>query len=97
MIRPRTKPRRGTPSKAEKAALWDAVYERAEGSCELRLHKDCTRDRILPRTGDLLFKAHLVHLKSRGSGGKWTMENCRIGCAPCHSGSMHTEGKRPNL
>jgi len=23
------------------------------------------------------------------------MENCRIGCANCHSGSMHTEGKRP--
>lgn len=95
MIRRRTKPRRGQPTKAEKSAIWDAVYERAEGKCELRLHKQCSGARVLPRTGELLFKAHLVHLKSRGAGGTWTMENCRLGCAPCHNGSMHTEGKKP--
>jgi 5-methylcytosine-specific restriction endonuclease McrA len=86
--RKRSKPRRGEPTREEKLALRQAVYERAQGKCELRLHKGCSRDRILPWDGEVLFRAHLVHLKSRGSGGKWTMENCRLGCANCHSGSM---------
>ena len=90
----RSKPRRGQPTREEKSSLRLAVYERAGGRCEIRLHKDCSGDRILPYDGEVLFRAHLVHLKSRGAGGKWTMENCRLGCAPCHTGSMHTEGRK---
>jgi 5-methylcytosine-specific restriction endonuclease McrA len=90
----RSRPRRGQPTRQEKASLRLAVYERAGGRCELRMHKDCSGDQILPYDGEVLFRAHLVHLKSRGAGGKWTMENCRLGCAPCHTGSMHTEGRK---
>jgi 5-methylcytosine-specific restriction endonuclease McrA len=86
--------RRGQPTKDEKSALRLAVYERDQGRCQLRLHKDCSRDRVLPYDGEVLFRAHLVHIRGRGAGGKWTMENCKIGCAACHSGSVHTEGKR---
>lgn len=93
----RLKPRRGELTKAEKEALRIAVYIRDRGKCQLRLHKQCSADRELPYDGELLFRAHLVHLKSRGAGGKWTMDNMVIGCAACHSGSMHTEGRKPNL
>jgi hypothetical protein len=86
--------RRGQPTKSEKEAIRLAVYERAEGKCELRLHRECSREAVLPYEGDVLFRAHLVHIKSRGSGGKWTMVNCLLGCASCHSGSVHTEGAR---
>ena len=89
--------RRGQPTNEEKSALRLAVYQRAGGKCELRLHKQCSGERVLPYEGEVLFRAHLVHLHSRGAGGKWTMENCKIGCAACHNGSMHTGGKKPNL
>ena len=38
----------------------------------------------------------LVHLKSLGTGGKTTRENCKIWCAPCHFGpdGHRTEGMR---
>lgn len=87
-------PRRGQPNRDEKRVLRDAVYERDGGRCQLRLHRECSGDRTLPSEGEVLFRAHLVHIKGRGAGGKWTMENCVIGCAACHSGSVHTEGKK---
>ena len=93
--RKRSKPRRGQPTKQEKEALRLAVYIRANGKCQLLLHKDCSQNRVLPFEGEVMYRAHLVHLKSRASGGKWTMENCLIGCNACHIGSMHTEGKHP--
>ena len=93
----RSKPRRGQPTKDEKAAIRLAVYERARGRCELRLHKDCTRDRVLPWDGDVFERGHLVHLKSRGAGGGWDMANLMLGCPACHLGSMHSEGKKPTL
>jgi 5-methylcytosine-specific restriction endonuclease McrA len=86
--------RRGQPSKKEKHALKVAVYERAGGLCELKLHKECSGARVLPFEGDVFERAHMVHLKSKGSGGAWTMENLRNGCPACHLGSMHTEGKK---
>jgi hypothetical protein len=43
---------------------------------------------------DVFERAHMVHIKSKGSGGAWTMENLRNGCPACHLGSMHTEGKK---
>ena len=91
----RSKPRRGEPTPKEKAAIRQAVYERAGGLCQLRLHKDCTGLRILPFEGDVFERAHLVHLRARGAGGTWDMDNLTLGCAACHLGSMHTEGKKP--
>ena len=88
--------RRGQPTCEEKGVLRLAVYERDGGKCQLRLHRQCSGERILPYEGEVLFRAHLVHIKSRGAGGKWTMENCIIGCAACHSGSVHTEGVKIN-
>lgn len=88
--RKRAKPRRGQPTKAEKKALRWAVYERARGICELRLMPGCLGP--VPFNGSLRVRGHLVHLKSRGAGGKWDMENCRWGCAVCHLDGMHTKG-----
>lgn len=90
-------PRRGQPTAEEKRALRLAVYERDGGMCRLRLHRECSGERVLPLEGEVMYRAHLVHLKSRGAGGGWTLENCVIGCNACHIGSMHTEGKKPTL
>jgi hypothetical protein len=85
--------RRGQPTPEEKAAIRLAVYERSGGRCELNLGPKCIKG-ILPFTGDSpLFHGHLVHVRSRGAGGKWTMENCLWGCVECHIGYSHTEGK----
>jgi hypothetical protein len=43
--------RRGQPSKKEKHALKVAVYERAGGLCELKLHRECSGARVLPFEG----------------------------------------------
>lgn len=87
-------PRRGQPTKAEKASIRLAVYERAAGLCELNLGPKCIKG-VLPFEGSSpLDHGHLVHVKSRGAGGKWTMENSRWGCVECHSGYHHTEGKK---
>jgi hypothetical protein len=84
--------RRGQPTREEKEGLRMAVYARAEGRCELNLGPKCIKG-VLPYTADSpLFHGHLVHIKSRGAGGKWTMENCRWGCVECHSGYHHTTG-----
>ena len=89
--------RRGQPTKEEKARIRLQVYERADGRCELRLHKDCSGERVLPWGGDVFERAHLVHLKSRGAGGMWEASNLVIGCFACHIGSMHIEGRKPQL
>jgi hypothetical protein len=84
--------RRGQPTTEEKGVLRLAVYERAQGICELRLGPKCIKG-VLRFTGvSPLFYGHLVHIKSRGAGGKWTMENCRWGCVECHIGYQHTKG-----
>lgn len=91
----RARPRRGEPSPKEKTVLRWQVYQRAEGRCELNLSKDCVQG-VLEWTGpDPWSHGHLVHLRSRGAGGDWTVENCRWGCFQCHLGAMHTEGKKP--
>ena len=61
-----------------------------------------------PRDGDIIlcprclkrpdFRGlQLVHIKSMGSGGKTTRDNCGILCAPCHfgfgPGGHRTEGR----
>lgn len=93
----RATPRRGQPTAIFKQALRIAVRERANGTCQIRLHKQCWGNKVLPLDGDVFERGHLVHLKSVGSGGLWDMKNCIWGCPPCHLGSMHTEGKNPDL
>jgi 5-methylcytosine-specific restriction endonuclease McrA len=91
----RSKPRRGQPTKEEKRQIRLAVFIRAGYRCEIKLHKQCWGTRTLPWDGDVFERGHLVHVKSRGAGGKWEMTNLLLGCPPCHLGSMHTEGKNP--
>jgi hypothetical protein len=93
----RVKPRRGQPTKNDKDTLRLAVYERAQGLCELHLLPDCITG-VLPFEGDTPWDhGHLVHLKSRGAGGQWTMQNCRWGCHVCHLVGIHQKGLKPNL
>jgi 5-methylcytosine-specific restriction endonuclease McrA len=91
----RSKPRRGQATKEEKNAIRLAVYERAQGQCELRILGTCIRGQ-LSYSGDTPWDhGHLVHLKSLGSGGKWSMENCRWGCHICHLEGIHRLGMKP--
>ena len=92
--RRRNRARRNAPTKAEIEALRQDRYMFAGGRCEIRLHKECWGDRVLPWSGDVFGRAHLAHRKSRGAGGKFTFDNVVIGCPACHLGSVHTEGKK---
>ena len=91
----RSKPRRGQPTKQEKAAIRLEVYTECSGRCQLRLHKQCSGERILPFDGEVFTRAHLVHKKARGTGGTWQKDNLTLSCPACHLGSVHTEGKNP--
>lgn len=90
MIRPRTKPRRGQPTKAEKTSLRDAAYEKSAGRCEIRKSDRCIRG-VLPSEGSLYERAHLVHLRAKRVHG-WSPENLVIGCYFCHIVYMHQNG-----
>lgn len=94
MIRPRSKPRRGQPTKAEKTAIRNAAYERAGGLCQIRKHARCSRNAVLPSEGDLFVRAHLVHLKAKRVHG-WAPENLAIGCYWCHIESLHNPKSVP--
>ena len=90
----RSEPRRGEPTPEEKKAVRLAVYERAGGRCELNLGPKCIKG-VLPFEGDTPWDhGHFVHIKSKGAGGKFTVENGRWGCYQCHLGYLHTEGKK---
>jgi hypothetical protein len=89
------KPRRGEPTPKEKAAIRQAVYERAGGLCELRIHDGCSKDRILPWAGDIFERAHLVHLHGKRRFG-WredpsTGQALLIGCYCCHIVAAHQQ------
>lgn len=90
MIRARTKPRRGQPSKAQKKVLRDDAYERSGGRCELRKSKDCNRN-VMPSEGSIYERAHLVHLQAKRVHG-WAPENLALGCYACHIIFMHQNG-----
>jgi hypothetical protein len=93
-IRKRAKPRRGEPTTEEKAAVRLAVYERAGGRCELNLGPKCIKG-ILAFEGSTPWDhGHFVHIKSKGAGGAFTVENGRFGCFQCHLGYAHNEGKK---
>lgn len=87
----RTKPRRGQPTKEEKTAIRNQVYEESGGKCEIRKHPLCSGDRILPSVGDVFERWHLVHLKGKRVYG-WGRDNLCGGCAYCHLISLHLEG-----
>lgn len=89
----RSKPRRGEPTREAKAEIRKAVYERAGGCCELKLGPECQKG-VLPFDGDVFERAHLVHIRSRGAGGTWEMNNLKLGCPRCHLGYHHTEGRK---
>lgn len=89
--RPGTRRGQATPKEVE--AVRDAVYERAVGRCELNLHPECIKG-VLPKDGVTPWDhAHAVHGKSKGAGGKWTMDNIRLGCWHCHLEWLHAGGK----
>jgi 5-methylcytosine-specific restriction endonuclease McrA len=64
--------------------LREARWNRDKGRCVV-CHKLVTLDK------GFWHSMHLMHVKSKGSGGSDTLENTRTGCMECHSRS-HTEG-----
>ncbi len=89
----RAKPRRGEPTAQEKSAIRASVYARSGGLCELHLGPKCVRG-VLPFEGGVFERAHLVHVRSRGAGGTWEMDNLKLGCPQCHLGYHHTKGMK---
>jgi 5-methylcytosine-specific restriction endonuclease McrA len=72
---------------AEKIAIRTAVFDRDGGRCV-----DCCRPVILKR-GEWN-SMHLMHVKSKGSGGDWSMDNLKTGCLECHA-KRHNAGGKP--
>lgn len=89
-IRPRRTLRRGELSAKEKEIIRHAVYERDQGRCV-----DCGKP-VTEKAGywDAM---HLMHLRSLGAGGDWSMENLATGCIYCHIGKRHNAGGKPVL
>lgn len=83
--------RRGQPTPEEKRSIRLEVYRRAQGRCELHNLPDCIPG-VLPWDGGVFQRGHLVHLRSRGAGGGWTLDNLRWGCWRCHLIGIH-QGK----
>lgn len=73
-------------SPAEKAAIRRQRFELDGRRCV-----DCGRPVILER--GYWNSMHLMHLKSKGSGGDWSMENLATGCLYCHADSHNAGGK----
>ena len=78
---PKHKPTRLSP--ARRRDLKDTLYyDRAMGLCE-----SCGR--YVPLSGSVFEAAHLSHIKSVGSGGDDSEENCLIECYDCHIIKRH--------
>jgi hypothetical protein len=98
----RAKPRRGQPTKAQKAAERERVYLRCGGQCELRDENGNPLRAnhfagILPRDGGVVERWHLVHLHAKRRFG-WTEAQGNTllgGCYPCHIDGMHLMGLKP--
>jgi len=95
----RTKPRRGEPTKAEKEAERDRIYDRCRGTCELNLMPNCWKG-VIPKTGETPWDHwHLVHLHSKRRFG-WTEAQGNTllgGCPECHLVGMHQKGLKPKV
>ena len=89
----RATPRRGEPTKQEKAQIRETVYELSVGMCELRLLPGCLKG-PLPYQGGLRERWHLVHLHAKRRFG-WGLDNLCGGCAVCHLDGMHGQGLKP--
>ena len=88
IARPRSKPRRGQPTRKQMTEVRLAVYGRAGGRCELNLVDDCD-GRVLPWKGpDAMSHGHLVHLRAKQRGGT-SLANCKWGCYACHLVGLH--------
>jgi len=86
--------RRGQPTKAEKTAIRDLVYEESGGRCELNLSSQCIRG-VLPKDGVSPWDHwHLVHLKAKRVYG-WNRENLCGGCHICHLIELHNPKSVP--
>ena len=84
---PKIKPVR-LKGKARSAFKLRLYMERAKGHCE-----SCGR--YIPFSGGTVFEiAHLIHIKSVGSGGGDTEENCKIGCFSCHIENGHLKWRK---
>lgn len=92
--------RRGQPTKAEKEAERDRVYERCGGRCELRgedgmpLHPEHISG-VLPSQWSVFERWHLVHLHAKRRFG-WTEAagNTLLGgCYFCHIVASHQQGR----
>ena len=91
-------PRRGQPTKAEKEAERDRVYDRCGGQCELNLLPQCWKG-VLPKDGSTPWDHwHRVHLHSNRRFG-WTEKSGNTllgGCPACHLDGIHRMGLKPN-
>jgi hypothetical protein len=92
----RAKPRRGQPTKAEKAAIRSQVYVETGGLCEIQKHPQCVPERVWPSEGDVMERWHLVHLKGKRVHG-WDRINLCGGCPYCHLISLHVEGGKGKI
>ena len=89
--RKRSTPRRGEPSREEKAQVRRMAFYRAMGLCELDRHLGCCGGKRWPLEGDLRERGHLVHLRNRRMWG-WGAQNVCWGCPHGHLDLMHTKG-----
>jgi 5-methylcytosine-specific restriction endonuclease McrA len=72
---------------AAKILIRETVFVRDKGLCI-----DCFSSVRLER--GFWDSMHLMHLKSKGSGGDWSLGNLATGCADCHS-RRHNSGGKP--
>lgn len=88
-------PRRGQPTKAEKTAMREMIYQLSGGRCELNLD-GCNRS-ILPSEGSVFERWHLVHMRAKRRFGWPTSgpDRMRGGCYHCHIEMMHQKGIKP--
>ena len=58
------------------------VFNREKGLCQM-----CKE--YAPLNGELWYRGHLAHIKSKGAGGDDVAENCRWLCFICHIDIEH--------
>ena len=86
MIRPRAKLRRGELTRKQKEEIRCAVFNRDGGRCV-----DCGA--AVEWESGFWTSMHLMHVRSRGAGGDWALENLLTGCLKCHMKRHNAAGK----
>lgn len=87
--------RRGQATPEETAEIRQQAYDRAGGRCELNLVPECIKG-VLPFVGDVLYRAHLVHIGAKRRHGT-SLANSKIGCYPCHIVGIHQQGGKGKI